>query len=107
MYGNYFYYGNAIVKNARNVMVAPNVFINSYVRGNNTDFIARLTIDEQVSSVGGVLEGKQSLLCFAVPVDENVDEVNVIDIRGTDREGLPMPAGEDGRDKATSYTSSE
>jgi hypothetical protein len=81
MYGNYFYYGKAVVKKPRNVMVAPSIFIQNYIKGNNTSFINRDNLD-MIRDESGLLEASESILAFMVRVDDPVDTVNIIDIRG-------------------------
>ena len=81
LYGNYFYYGKAIVKKDRNVLVAPSVFIQNYVKGNNTTFIS----EDQLSVIheeSGLLQDTHSLFAFMVPVNDPVADNNVLDIRG-------------------------
>lgn len=94
LYGNYFYYGKAIVKKDRNVIVAPSVFIQNYVKGNNTTFINSAQLSK-IEEESGLVEDTHSILAFMIPVNDPVAEVNAIDIRGT-RENMSMP---DGRNK--------
>jgi hypothetical protein len=86
MYGNYFYYSKAIVKKDRNVIVAPNVFIQNYIKGNNCTFV---TMDDvsRIREYSGLLDGTRSILAFMIPVNDQVDSVNAIDIRGR-RDGM-------------------
>ena len=89
LYGNYFYYGKAIVKKDRNVMVAPSVFIQNYIKGNNTTFVT----EKQLSAIrdeSGLIEDSRSILAIMTKVNDPVSDSNVIDIRGT-REGLKPP----------------
>lgn len=88
MYGNYFYYSKAIVKKDRNVIVAPNVFIQGYVKGNNCTFITSDDV-EKIREYSGLLDGTRSILALMIPVNDQVDSVNAIDIRGQ-RDGMTL-----------------
>jgi hypothetical protein len=81
LYANYFYYGKAVVKKERNVIVAPHVFIQNYLSGNNTSFVDETHLP-QIKQMGGLLDSTASLLCFAVIPGEDVAKHNIIDIRG-------------------------
>lgn len=91
LYGNYFYYGKAIVKKDRNVIVAPSVFIQNYVKGNNTTFINSSHV-QTIEEHSGLVQDEHSILAFMIPVNDSVADVNAIDIRGA-REGMSMPDG--------------
>jgi hypothetical protein len=79
---SYVYYGKAIVRNTRNVVVAPRVFIQEYVSGNNTKFITQQTVERQINQRSGIFEGDESILAMMIPVRSNTFEHNWIDIRG-------------------------
>lgn len=91
LYGNYFYYGKAIVKKDRNVIVAPSVFIQNYVKGNNTTFISTPQLPK-IEDESGLVQDTHSILAFMIPVNDPVAEVNAIDIRGH-RENMSLPDG--------------
>jgi len=91
LYGNYFYYGKAIVRKDRNVIVAPNVFIQDYVKGTNTSFITDADLTE-VRENSGLLEGKNSMFAFLTSVGDPVTDSNILDIRGRHRE-MQVPGG--------------
>lgn len=79
---SYVYYGKAIVKKSRNVVVAPSVFIQSYIRGNNTEFIDNSALGE-IQQSGAVFESSKSILALMVPIGGEYMQRNYIDIRGT------------------------
>lgn len=84
LYANYFYYGKAYVRDEKNVVVAPDVFIQSYIKGNNTEFMGA----EDLESIkeGGMTgeDDKHSLLAFLVPPgDDTAEKRNIIDMRGS------------------------
>jgi len=81
MYGNYFYYGKAVVKRLQNVIVAPSVFIQQYVKGNNTTFVGEAELGE-IHEVSGLLDSEKSILAFMTKVDDPVTDSNLLDIRG-------------------------
>ncbi len=83
LYANYFYYGKAYVKDEKNVVVAPDVFVQSYVKGNNTEFLD----DADLVKIreGGMTseDDKHSLLAMLVPMGEDIASTrSIIDIRG-------------------------
>ena len=75
------YYGKAIVRNSRNVMVAPHVFIQSYVRGNNTNWVDGADL-EKVNEDSGLVDSNNSLVAMVVPYGTKVHSHNWIDYRG-------------------------
>lgn len=75
------YYVKAVVKNSRNVLVAPHVFIQSYIGGNNVTFLTDSGLDE-IKTRSGVFNGKESLIAMLVPYGSNVHQQNWIDYRG-------------------------
>ena len=75
------YYGKAIVRNPNNVMVAPHVFIQSYIRGNNTEWITEDTL-EHIRDNSGVVDGTESLVSMVIPATSRVYAENWIDYRG-------------------------
>lgn len=93
LYGNYFYYGKAIVKKDRNVMVAPSVFIQSYIKGNNTTFVTEKQLPA-IRDESGLIEDSRSIVAIMTKVNDPVSDSNVIDIRGT-REGLKPANGKE------------
>jgi len=80
---SYMYYGKAIVKKSRNVIVAPRVFCQGYISGNNTEYVTMDTIEKQISQRSGIFEGRESLLSLLVTVGGMTIAKNWIDIRGT------------------------
>jgi hypothetical protein len=89
LYANYFYYGKAVVYKDRNVIVAPNVFIQDYAKGNNTSFIT----DEDLSEIhesGGLFERTNSILALLTKASDKTFTSNVLDIRGRNAE-LEIP----------------
>lgn len=80
---SHMYYGKAIVRKSRNVIVAPRVFCQSYVSGNNTKFISNKTLTEEIQARSGVFESDESIFALLVPVGGKVHENNWIDIRGS------------------------
>jgi hypothetical protein len=79
--GTMTYYVKAIVKNSRNVLVAPHIFIQSYERGNNTTFVTQKSIDK-IRDRSGLFDSRESLIAMLVPYDSKVHEHNWIDYRG-------------------------
>lgn len=79
---SYMYYGKAIVRKSRNVVVAPRVFCQGYVSGNNLKFVTRDTLENEINSRSGVFESDESILSLIVPVGGKVHDNNWIDIRG-------------------------
>jgi hypothetical protein len=83
LYANVFYYSKAIVRNPRNIIVAPNVFIQNYMHGTNTVFIHGKRDLTAIRENGGLLaRGDGSMLAFATKVNDNIHRSNVLDIRG-------------------------
>ena len=81
LYANYFYYGKAVVRDEKNVVVAPDVFIQSYIKGNNTTFIEDFS-DCGENKMANENETK-SILAFIVPPGACVhNSRSIIDIRG-------------------------
>lgn len=76
------YYVKAIVKNSRNVLVAPHIFIQSYISGNNVNFLTKRGIEE-IKQRSGVFNCKESLISMLVPYNSKVHELNWIDYRGS------------------------
>ena len=81
LYGNFFYYGRAIVYKDRNVLVAPNIFIQDYVKGNNTTFIQKSDLNE-IKEVSGIQNSSHSILAIMTMAGDDVTSSNIIDIRG-------------------------
>lgn len=81
IYANYFYYGKAVVYKDRNVIVAPNVFIQSYVKGNNTAFV---TIDDigEIHENSGLVHRTNSILSFLTKANDDTTKSNILDVRG-------------------------
>lgn len=79
---SYVYYGKAIVRKSRNVVVAPRVFCQGYVSGNNLKYLSNSTLKNEVRQRSGVFESDESILAIMVPVGNNVRGNNWIDIRG-------------------------
>jgi hypothetical protein len=77
------YYGKAIVKKSRNVVVAPRVFCQSYVSGNNLKYISKKTLEEEIQNRSGVFESDESIFSMLIPVGGKVHENNWIDVRGS------------------------
>lgn len=75
------YYVKAIVRNSRNVLVAPHIFIQSYISGNNVTFLTQRGINE-MKQRSGVFNGKESLISMLVPYNSKVHDLNWIDYRG-------------------------
>ena len=75
------YYGKAIVRNSRNVMVAPHVFIQSYIRGNNTSWVEDADL-EKINEDSGLVDSPNSLVAMVVPYGTKVHDFNWIDYRG-------------------------
>jgi hypothetical protein len=86
LYANVMYYGKAIVKNPRNVVVAPNVFIQNYKWGTNTQFIKQDGLRVIQENGGLTKHSYQSILSFATKVNDEVTSKNVIDIRGMNKD---------------------
>jgi hypothetical protein len=95
LYANYFYYGRAIVYKERNVLIAPDVFIQNYVKGMNTAFIN----DDDLQAIhenSGLHDRTNSILAILTKAGDKTSDVNVMDIRGKNdnisipgREGKP------------------
>lgn len=83
MTGFFTYYGKAVVRNPKNVIVAPNVFIQNYIRGNNMKYISQQVLENEINSNSGVFQSDQSLLAIMVPVTGRLMEKSWIDIRGS------------------------
>lgn len=79
---SYMYYGKAIVRKSRNVVVAPRVFCQGYVSGNNLKYVTKSTLENEINSRSGVFESDESILSLLVPVGGKVHDNNWIDIRG-------------------------
>lgn len=79
---SYMYYGKAIVRQSRNVVIAPRVFCQSYVSGNNLKYVSNKTLTEEINQRSGLFESDESLLPVLVPAGGNVRDNNWIDIRG-------------------------
>jgi hypothetical protein len=79
--GSMMYYGKAIVKKPKNVMVAPNVFIRGYVRGNNTEWVTGEDLIE-VEQKSGITESTHSLVAMLIPYGSKVTRHTWIDYRG-------------------------
>lgn len=79
---SYVYYGKAIVTNHRNVIIAPRVFCQSYVSGNNLTYISPETLRSEIQDRSGVFDHDESILALLVPLGSNVHRHNWIDIRG-------------------------
>jgi hypothetical protein len=75
------YYGKAIVRNARNVMVAPHVFIQSYIRGNNTNWLVKEDL-EKINEDSGLIESPNSMTALVLPYNSKIHHRNWIDYRG-------------------------
>lgn len=76
------YYGKAIVRNSRNVLVAPHVFIQSYIRGNNTEWVKHSDLSK-INEDSGLLDGSgNSLISMIIPYGSKVHTHNWIDYRG-------------------------
>lgn len=76
------YYVKAVVKNTRNVLVAPHIFIQSYISGNNVTFLTNTGLNE-MKSRSGVFNGKESMISLLLPYNSTVHERNWIDYRGS------------------------
>lgn len=81
LYANYFYYGKAIVYKDRNVLIAPDVFIQDYVKGTNTSFITADDI-QTIHDHSGLHEQTNSILAILTKAGDKTSTVNVMDIRG-------------------------
>ena len=103
LYGSYVYYGGHYIKNPKNVTVAPHVFIQSYVKGNDTSFIKQDDIAE-IKEKGGLKNAGNSILCFMTSVNNNssVMKHNIIDIRGH-HDNLPLAKDETFYDSSKFY----
>ena len=86
LYANIMYYGKAIVKTPRNIVVAPNVFIQNYKWGTNTQFIKDDGLRLIQENGGLTKHSYQSILSFATKVNDEVTNRNVIDIRGKNQD---------------------
>lgn len=93
LYANYFYYGKAIVYKDRNVLIAPDVFIQDYVKGNNTTFITDDDLQE-IHEHSGLHERTSSILAILTMAGDKTTDVNVLDIRGKNN-NLDIPGGKD------------
>lgn len=89
--GSYAYYGKAIVRNKANVLVAPNVFCQSYERGNNLEFVSWDTLQNEIHERSGVYHSSESIIALMVPVSLNTGTFNRswIDYRGRNNENAP------------------
>lgn len=79
------YYGKAIVRNSRNVMVAPHVFIQSYIGGNDVNWVGNDGLNE-IEQMSGIIETKESLIAMLVPAGCRVHNESWIDYRGENPE---------------------
>lgn len=86
LYGSYFYYGKAVLYNPINVVVAPSVFIQDYMYGNNTKFITRKDLDIIRENGGISHQQDRSILAIMTKVNDDINSSNIIDIRGYNRE---------------------
>lgn len=75
------YYEGEYLRKPRNVVVAPNVFIREYVKGNDTSFIKESDLGE-IREKGGLKHSQNSILCYMIPPVSTCFDNNVIDIRG-------------------------
>lgn len=75
------YYGKAIVQNSRNVMVAPHVFVQKYMRGNNVMWVTAENLRE-IEDNSGLVSARESLVSMLVPYSSKVYNRNWIDFRG-------------------------
>jgi hypothetical protein len=75
------YYGKAVVTNGRNVMVAPNVFIQNYISGNNVDWVTDNNLAE-IQEFSGLMDAEESLISMLVPAGCRVQNESWIDYRG-------------------------
>lgn len=75
------YYVKAIVKNVRNVLVAPHIFIQSYIGGNNTTFVDDNGLKE-IKEHSGLFNSKQSMISMLIPYNSKVHDASWIDYRG-------------------------
>jgi hypothetical protein len=75
------YYGKAIVTNSRNVLVAPNVYIQKYVRGNGTEWVTDGQLGE-ITNKSGMCESENSLVSMVLPYGSKVHRRSWIDYRG-------------------------
>lgn len=80
--GSFLYRAGHYVKQKQNIAVAPNVFIQRYVKGNDTSFI-NFNDFEELQQNGGLKRSTNSILCYMIPPTSNVIEHNVVDLRGT------------------------
>lgn len=92
LYANYFYYGKAIVYKDRNVLVAPDVFIQDYVKGTNTAFINDADL-QPIHDHSGLHEHTNSILSILTMAGDKTTHVNVLDIRGKNPD-LDIPGRE-------------
>jgi hypothetical protein len=95
LYANYFYYGKAVVWANRNVLVAPNVFIQDYVKGNNTSFINDDDLGE-IHDNSGLVERTNSVFAFLTMAGDEPYKANVLDIRGHNND-LEIPGRDPGK----------
>jgi hypothetical protein len=81
------YYAKAIVSNPGNVMVAPHVFIQSYISGNNVDWLTWETLQNEFKEESAPTRySKESLISMLVPATNKVFEHAWIDYRGSNNE---------------------
>lgn len=76
------YYSKAIVTNRKNVVVAPKVFCQNYISGNNVQFVKPSVMKDEIGRFSGIVNSKQSLIALLVPPGDNVHEHNWIDFNG-------------------------
>lgn len=81
--GFYTYYGKAIVKNSKNVIVAPRVFNQGYVRGNNNKFVTEDDGLKEIKEYSGLRESSESLIAMMVPCGGKIMDRSWIDYTGT------------------------
>lgn len=89
LYANYFYYGKAIVYKDRNVLIAPDVFIQDYVKGTNTTFITDDVLPD-IHDHSGLHDHTNSILSILTMAGDDTTKVNVMDIRGINKD-LDIP----------------
>lgn len=83
MQASYFYHGAAVVKNPKNLLVCPGVFVQKYERGLDTAFVKPKTIQSEIQQYGGVFESKESILSVMLPASSKLHEKTWVDVRGT------------------------
>jgi hypothetical protein len=90
LYANIFYYSKAILRNPRNVIIAPNVFIQNYMHGTTTEFITDSPNGalREIHENGGLMTRRtsESILAFATKVNDPIHKSNAIDIRGENKD---------------------